>query len=172
MARRILQQCDGISRYDTDARQAPHHTDKLMNVRHSMSIRSSRCPNLSRSLQSDLENSCRSDSSVVLATSDAMAHDMARCCQKQGTERIRPAAVSKISLSARQQTDRQASLNFKINSDTYNIHQFHRHDAAPWRASAHHTRRSCCHAFNGCAITCIMLVLLPVSGTSCIFVFK
>ena len=69
--------------------------------------------------------------------------------------------------------DRTGVTNFKINIRYLQHSSIHRHDAAPWRASAYHAyRRSCRHTFNGCAAYMHHVGTSSNHGTSCIFVFK
>ena len=99
---------------------------------------------------------------ILALLGNIVANRMASLVARNTTERIRLQLFSKISfLSARQQEQiGQASL-------------ISRYDAAPWRASAYHAyRRSCRHAFNGCAAYMHHAGTSSSHGISCIFVFK
>ena len=96
------------------------------------------------------------------------------CCQKYNRKNP-SAAVFKDQLFICQTAgaDRTGITNFKINIRYLQHSSIYRYDAAPWRASAYHAyRRSCRHAFNGCAAYMYHAGTSSSHGTSCIFVFK
>lgn len=112
---------------------------------------------------------------ILALLGNIVANRMASLVARNTTERIRLQLFSKISfLSARQQEQiGQASLISRSTSDTYNIHQFIGMMQRLGRASAYHAyRRSCSHAFNGCAAYMYHAGTSSSHGTSCIFVFK
>ena len=99
-----------------------------------------------------------------------VANRMASLVARNTTERIRLQLFSKISFLG---ADRTGITNFKINIRYLQHSSIYRYDAAPWRASAYHAyRRSCRHAFNGCAAYMYHAGTSSSHGTSCIFVFK